>query len=42
MSYVTFSPNEIVYVKEIGYATLLNCGSRSQISQKVEALPVKK
>lgn len=42
MSYITFSPNETVYIRGIGYATLLNCGSRNTISQKVEALPTKK
>ena len=42
MSYVTYSPNEIVYVRDIGYATLLNCGARNTISQKVDAPPTKK
>ena len=41
MSYITYSPNEIVYIKQIGYATLVNCGARNSISQKVEA-PVSK
>ena len=36
MSYVTFNPNELVYVRGIGYATLINCGHRQHIAQKVE------
>ena len=36
MSYVTFNTNEVVYVRDIGYATLLNCGNRHQIAQKVD------
>lgn len=42
MSYITFGPNEIVYIKGIGYGTLLNCGDRNSISQKVDAVPEKK
>lgn len=42
MSYITFNPNETVYIRGIGYATLLNCGSRTSISQKIEAQPIKK
>lgn len=42
MSYITFNPNEVVYIRGIGYATLINCGSRNTISQKIEALPIKK
>jgi hypothetical protein len=42
MSYITFNPNEAVYIKGIGYATLINCGSRATISQKIEAIPIKK
>lgn len=42
MSYITFTPNEIVYVKGIGYGTLINCGDRNSISQKVDHLPEKK
>ena len=42
MSYITFSPNEIVYVKGIGYGTLVNCGDRNSISQKVDNPPEKK
>ena len=36
MSYVTYSPNEQVYLKGIGYGTLINCGSRKTISKKVD------
>ncbi len=35
MSYITFNPNEIVYVKGIGYGTLINCGEHKSISVKV-------
>jgi|688.fasta_scaffold748604_1 hypothetical protein len=42
MSYITFNPNEVVYIRGIGYATLVNCGTRNSISQKVEAPPLKK
>ena len=42
MSYITFNPNEVVYVRGIGYATLVNCGTRNSISQKVDAPPLKK
>jgi len=42
MSYITYTPNEIVYVQGIGYATLLNCGLRTQIAQNVEPVPAKK
>jgi hypothetical protein len=42
MSYITFNPNEVVYIRGIGYATLINCGSRNTISQKIEAQPIKK
>lgn len=42
MSYITFNPNEVVYIKGIGYATLINCGARNTISQKIEAVPTKK
>ena len=36
MSYVTFNTNDVVYIRGIGYATLLNCGNRQQITQKVD------
>jgi hypothetical protein len=42
MSYITYTPNEIVYIKHIGYATLINCGARNTISQKVAHLSIKK
>jgi len=42
MSYITYSPNELVYIKGIGYATLLHCGSNSTVSQKVDSPPQKK
>jgi hypothetical protein len=42
MSYITFGPNDTVYVKEIGYATLVNCGSRNSLSQKIDTLSTKK
>ena len=41
MSYITLAPNEIVYIKGVGYATLVHCGSRNTIAQKVDA-PVEK
>lgn len=42
MSYITYTPNEVVYIKAIGYATLLNCGSRNTISQMIQGQPQKK
>ncbi len=42
MSYITYSPNEVVYIRGIGYATLVNCGARATVSQKIEAQPQKK
>lgn len=41
MSYITFGANEIVYIKGVGYATLVHCGARTSISQKVDA-PIEK
>jgi hypothetical protein len=40
--YITYSPNELVYVKGIGYATLLHCGSNSAVLHKVHSAPLKK
>ena len=42
MSYITFGVNDIVYIKGIGYGTLLHCGTRNSLSQKVEGVPEKR
>jgi len=38
MSYITFGANDTIYIRGIGYATLLNCGARNTLSQKIDSL----
>ena len=42
MSYITFGANDTIYIRGIGYATLINCGARNTLSQKIDSLPDKK
>ena len=35
MSYTTFKPNDTVFVTNIGYGTLLDCGNFNVVSFKV-------
>ena len=32
----------MVFIKGLGYATLVNCGSRNTLSQKIDSMPEKK
>lgn len=34
MSYITFKPNDTVFVTDIGYGTLLDCGNFNVVSIK--------
>ena len=36
MSYVFYNPNDLVYVKNIGYGKLINCGKFNSVSVKTE------
>ena len=37
MSYVFYNQNDLVYVKEIGYGKLVNCGKFNSVSVKAES-----
>ena len=32
MSYVFYNPNDLVYVRDIGYGKLINCGKFNSVS----------
>lgn len=34
MSYVFYNPNDLVYVRDIGYGKLINCGKFNSVSFK--------
>ena len=36
MSYVFYNQNDLVYVKEIGYGKLVNCGKFNSVSIKTD------
>ena len=42
MSYITFGVNDIVYIRGVGYGTLLNCGTRNSLSQKIDGVTEKR
>ena len=37
MSYVFYNPNDLVYVSNIGYGKLVNCGKFNSVSVKAES-----
>ena len=37
MSYVFYNPNDLVYVRDIGYGKLVNCGKFNSVSGKAES-----
>lgn len=42
MSYMTYKQNDVVYIDEIGYATLIDCGKFKALSVKAPEILDKK